>query len=100
MQVSIRELKANPARAIALTRAGERVEITSHRKVVAELVRPPGDAADRASSPQAVLQRLVNAGLVSEPATSAYSSPKRVVFAGASGVQPMSDLVLELRGER
>ncbi|MBE0474153.1 hypothetical protein [Rhodoferax sp.] len=40
MQVSIRELKANPARAIALMRSGQRVQITSHRKVVAELVAP------------------------------------------------------------
>ena len=40
MQVSIRELKANPAQAIALMRRGEIVQITSHRKVVAELVSP------------------------------------------------------------
>ena len=39
-QISIRELKANPARAIAMTQGGQRVQITSHRKVVAELVAP------------------------------------------------------------
>ena len=43
MQVSIRELKANPAQAIAHMQRGEVVQITSHRKVVAELVAPRAD---------------------------------------------------------
>ena len=40
MQVSIRELKANPARAIALMQGGETVQITLHSKVATELVPP------------------------------------------------------------
>jgi hypothetical protein len=41
MQVSIRELKANPARAIALVQQGQCIQITSHRRVVAEPATKP-----------------------------------------------------------
>jgi antitoxin (DNA-binding transcriptional repressor) of toxin-antitoxin stability system len=42
MQVSIRERKANPANAIAQVQQGVRVQITSHRKVVAFAPGPKG----------------------------------------------------------
>ena len=37
MQVSVRELKANPSRAINLMQPGEPIQMTAHRKVGAEL---------------------------------------------------------------
>ena len=46
MDISIRELKANPGAAIKRVQAGERVRITAHRKVVAELVAPGSPQAD------------------------------------------------------
>ena len=101
MQVSIRELKANPARAIALMQQGEQVQITSHRKVVAELV-PPGTRprADDALSDQQAMQRLVASGLVVEPATKPMRLGKAIIFPPGPNGQTMSDLVLELRGPR
>lgn len=69
MQVSIRELKANPARAIALTRQGERVQITSHRKVAAELVPPSAKPANETVlTDEEGMQRLIDSRLVAEPA--------------------------------
>ena len=101
MQVSIRELKANPARAIALTRQGERVQITSHRKVVAELV-PPGTTAPPkiALSDEEALQRLIDSGVIAERATQPFKLPIPVLFAPSEDGKTMSDLVLDMRGPR
>ena len=101
MQVSIRELKANPARAIAMIQQGERVQITSHRKVVAELVAPGASAA--ASPPltdEEGLQRLIDAGLIAERATKPMRLGKPIVFPPGPNGQTMSELVLEMRGPR
>lgn len=101
MQVSIRELKANPARAIALTRQGERVQITSHRKVVAELVPPAAAPAHNVvMSDDEALQRLVDAGLIAEPATHPLVLGEPIVFPPGPDGQTMSDLVIEMRGPR
>ena len=101
MQVSIRELKTNPARAIALMQQGELVQITSHRKVVAELVppgtRPPSNAA---LSDKEAMERLLASGLVVEPATKPMRLAKAIVFPPGPNGQTMSDLVIELRGPR
>jgi antitoxin (DNA-binding transcriptional repressor) of toxin-antitoxin stability system len=99
MQVSIRELKANPARAIAAIRPGEPVQITSHRKVVAELVAPARamPATPPMSDAQA-MQRLLDSGLVSKAASQAKSLPEPVIFSAAPDGKTMSDLVIELRG--
>ena len=101
MQVSIRELKSNPSRAIALMQQGELVQITSHRKVVAELV-PPGTRrpADAALSDEAAMQRLMASGLVVEPATKRFKLPTPVVFPPSPDGKSMSDLVIEMRGPR
>ncbi len=101
MQISIRELKANPSRAIALMQQGEQVQITSHRKVVAELV-PPGTKppAEATLSDQQVIQRLMASGLVVEPATKPMRLGKAIVFPPGPKGQTMSDLVLALRGPR
>lgn len=75
MQVSIRELKANPANAIAQLQ-GVRVQITSHRKVVAELVMP-GTAALAApvASDVEALQKLLASGMA-EPASKPFKLGK------------------------
>ena len=101
MQVSIRELKANPARAIALTRAGQRVQITSHRKVVAELVAPPPETPPmHALTDEEAIARLMASGFVAEPATMPLQLGKADVFPPDPDGQTMSDLVIELRGPR
>ena len=99
MQVSIRELKANPARAIALAQQGQRVQITSHRKVVAELVQPAEPTAPESPpSDEEALQRLIASGLIAKPATKPLKLGKAIVFAPGPEGQTMSDLVIELRG--
>lgn len=100
MQVSIRELKANPANAIAQVQQGVRVQITSHRKVVAELVMP-GTAALAAPvlSDAEAMQKYLAAGLA-EPATRPFKLGKPVVFPPGPKGQTMSDLVMALRGPR
>lgn len=101
---SIRELKANPARAIALTRQGMRVQITSHRKVVAEIVAPSvGLGGNQQGFPtmtdEEAVQKLVDAGLM-EPATMPFKLGKAIKFPPGPKGQTMSDLVIELRGPR
>jgi antitoxin (DNA-binding transcriptional repressor) of toxin-antitoxin stability system len=100
MQVSIRELKVNPARANAQVQQGVRVRITSHRKVVAELVMP-GTTALTAPAPSDAdaMQRLLASGLA-EPAGKPFKLGKAVVFAPGPRGQTMSNLVIELRGPK
>ncbi|MDP2366813.1 type II toxin-antitoxin system Phd/YefM family antitoxin [Rhodoferax sp.] len=101
MRVSIRELKANPTRAIALMRQGKQVQITSHRKVVAELVPPRQQATDKAEpSDDEAMQRLMDAGYIAEAATQPFRPGKAIVFPPGPDGQTMSDLVIELRGPR
>ena len=101
MQVSIRELKANPARAIAMTQAGQRVQITSHRKVVAELVAPTVAATPPPEmTDQEAMQRLLASGFVAEPATQPFKLPKAIKFEPSPDGKTMSDLVIEMRGPR
>jgi len=101
MQVSIRELKANPSRAIAMTRTGQRVQITSHRKVVAELVQPvvvPHPPA--VLSDDEVMQRLIASGCFAHVATEPFRLPKPVIFEPSPDGKNMSDFVIELRGPK
>lgn len=102
MQISIRELKANPAPAIALARHGQRVQITSHRKVVAELVAPTMLVEDNAipESDEEMMQRLLNTGLIAQPASQRFQLGQTVQFEPDSDTQSMSDWVMELRGMR
>jgi antitoxin (DNA-binding transcriptional repressor) of toxin-antitoxin stability system len=99
MQVSIRELKANPAQAIELAQKGELVEITSHRKVVAELVRPSTTRGVNVPSDTQALERLVASGLA-EPALIPLKLGRAVKLSKSSKGQSMSDLVSEMRGPR
>ena len=109
MQISIRELKANPSHAIARTQQGERVQITSHRKVVAELVRPFSLAADPAQVAGAVtnemtddeaLKKLLASGFTAQAATQSFQLGKAVKFPPGPAGQTMSDFVVALRAPK
>jgi len=101
MQVSIRELKANPARAIAAIRPGAPVQITSHRKVVAELVLPVSQPTPpKVLSDEQAMQRLIDAGYIAQLPTQPLRLPKPVVFSPSPDGQSMSDLVIKLRGPK
>ena len=101
MEISIRELKANPAKAIAQVRLGHRVQITSHRKVVAELVLPQTEpvAVPQSEDDQA-MARLLASGLVARPATKPFVLGPAIALPPGPDGQTMSDLVIELRGPR
>ena len=99
MEVSIRELKANPARAIALMQCGETVHITSHRKVVAELVAPTTTTVAKQNlSDEEALQKLQDSGAVAELPKKRFKLPVPVSFAPSKDGQSMSDLAMEMRG--
>lgn len=101
MQVSIRELKANPARAIAMTQGGQRVQITSHRKVVAELIEPKPVALPRlAVTDEEAMQRLMDAGFIAQAATQPLVLGEPIAFPPGPNGQTMSELVIELRGPK
>ena len=101
MQVSIRELKANPAQAIARMRRGEVVQITSHRKVVAELVAPRAQAPAQAEmTDEEAMQKLMDSGIVSIPASQPMRLGELIDFLPGPNGQTMSELVMEMRGPR
>ena len=113
MDISIRELKANPSRAIALMQQGTRVRITSHRKVVAELARPgtlpdsdadtePESESERVISAEdaAAVARLMASGFVAEPATQPLRVPTPLRLSPSPDGKTLSDLVIEGRGPR
>ena len=107
MDISIRELKANPSRAIALMQQGTRVRITSHRKVVAELARPgtlpntePEPEREISAEDAAAIARLMASGLVVEPATLPLRVPTPLRLSPSPDGKTLSDLVIEGRGPR
>ncbi|MCC6539475.1 MAG: type II toxin-antitoxin system prevent-host-death family antitoxin [Bryobacterales bacterium] len=63
METGIRELKDNLSQYIRRVEAGERVTVTAHGRVVAELVRP---AAAR-QAPQSQFERLIASGVITPP---------------------------------
>lgn len=64
MSTGIRELKDNLSAYIRRVESGERVSVTAHGRVVAELV-PPGGGAGRAATSQ--WEDLVAAGVLHAP---------------------------------
>jgi prevent-host-death family protein len=64
MMVGIRQLKANLSRYIRRVEAGERITVTAHGRVVAELV-PPETATRR--SPGSRWDELIAAGILHSP---------------------------------
>ena len=101
MQVSIRELKANPAQAIAMMRRGEIVQITSHRKVVAELVAPKTTPpAKQTMTDEEAMQRLFDSGAVAQMPTKPMRLGELITFPPGLNGQTMSEMVLDMRGSR
>jgi antitoxin (DNA-binding transcriptional repressor) of toxin-antitoxin stability system len=64
MQTGIRELKDNLSRYIRRVEAGQRIAVTAHGRVVAELV-PPGTALR--TSPASRWDQLIAAGILHPP---------------------------------
>ena len=60
MEIGIRELKNNLSQYIRRVEAGERVVVTAHGRVVAELVRPCGAADGQ-------LAQMIASGVVRTP---------------------------------
>lgn len=88
MQVPIRELKANLSRYLAQARAGEAVEVTSHRKTVARIVGVPATELDGVAS-------LAAQGAISwNGRKPKFRAPVKLSPRG----QPVGDMVLEDRG--
>lgn len=104
MQVSIRELKANPAHAIALMQRGETVQITSHRRVVAELVPPRTNTVAQTTqttqTDEEAMQKLIDSGALAQLPTRPFTLPVPVLFPPSEDGKSMSDLVIEMRGPR
>ena len=118
LQISIRELKARPAFAIARAREGVTVQITSHRKTVAQIVaadsspdlapkviakrKSPLDSSPSNSqlTTREVLERLRAASVQVTEASHSLSLGKPVTFAPLPDGRTMSELVLDMRGPR
>lgn len=66
MRTGIRELKDNLSRYIRRVEAGQRIAVTAHGRIVAELV-PPGTAARRSLAPGGRWDELVAAGVLHPP---------------------------------
>ncbi|OGT90438.1 MAG: prevent-host-death protein [Gammaproteobacteria bacterium RIFOXYA12_FULL_61_12] len=87
MEVSMREFKSHLSQYVLLAQAGQPIELTSHRKVVARLIGvPPTDSTGVA--------RLLAAGVASWQG----GKPEGAALALQAGGKPMSALVLEDRG--
>lgn len=63
MDVGIRELKDNLSRYIRRIGAGERIVVTAHGRVVAELVPPAADGRGRTSQ----FDQLIASGVITPP---------------------------------
>jgi len=64
METGIRELKNNLSSYIRRIEAGERIIVTAHGRVVAELVPPAADRQGRTSQ----FDQLIAAGVITPPA--------------------------------
>lgn len=64
MATGIRELKDNLSRYIRRIEAGERISVTAHGRVVAELIPPNGSAR---TSPGSRWEELIAAGVLHPP---------------------------------
>lgn len=87
MEVSMREFKAHLSQYVVQAQAGQAIELTSHRKVVARLVGVP--AAECVG-----VARLMASGTASWQG----GKPEGASFMVQPGGKTMSDLVLDDRG--
>ncbi len=114
LHISIGELKARPAYAIAKARAGIKVQITSHRKTVAQLVAADADvpaklpaklarktaASKQPMTAQEAVRLLRAAGVQVTEGTGLRTLPKPITLPPLPDGKTMSDLVSEMRGPR
>jgi antitoxin (DNA-binding transcriptional repressor) of toxin-antitoxin stability system len=111
IDISIRELKARPAQAIAKAQSGMRVNITSHKKTVANLIAPivlPADALEpriktathKTLTAKESLALMRAAGMTVTEATQPFTLPEYFTLPPLPNGQTMSDLVIEMRGPR
>jgi antitoxin (DNA-binding transcriptional repressor) of toxin-antitoxin stability system len=111
IDISIRELKARPAQAIAKAQSGMRVNITSHKKTVANLVAPivlPEDAlepriktaTERKMTVQEALARIRASGMTVIEAKENIKIGPPIVFPPMPDGRTMADLISENRGPR
>ncbi len=114
LHISIGELKARPAYAIAKARAGIKVQITSHRKTVAQLVAADADvpakpaakpARKTAASKQPMTAKeavrlLRAAGVQVIEGVGKLRLGEPIKFPPMPDGKTMSDLVSEMRGPR
>lgn len=87
MQVSVREFKSHLSQYVEQAQAGESIELTSHRKVVARIVGVPPTGSTGVT-------RLLAAGVASWK----DGKPAGAIFKLHAGGKPMSAMVLEDRG--
>lgn len=90
-QVSVRDLKAHLSQWLARVRAGEVVEVTSHRQPIARLTGLD-QAGSRSLSP---LQAAIDAGVVSWNGEKPQF-PAPITLSGEG--KPISEIVIEDRG--
>jgi antitoxin (DNA-binding transcriptional repressor) of toxin-antitoxin stability system len=111
IDISIRELKARPAQAIAKAQSGMRVNITSHKKTVANLVAPivlPKDAlepriktaSERKMTPAEAVARMRAAGLTIRESIGSIKIGAPIKFEALPDGRTMVDLISEIRGPR
>lgn len=111
IDISIRELKARPAAAIAKAQSGMRVNITSHKKTVANLVAPitlPSDALEprikpaptKVMTPSEAVALMRAAGLTVRESTGNIKIGPPIVFPPMPDGRTMADLISENRGPR
>jgi len=87
MQVSVRELKARLSEYLARAQAGEGVEVTSHRRVVARIVGVPGES-------DVGIARLLGSGAATWSGGKPVGASLRLSPHGKS----VSEMVVEDRG--
>lgn len=87
MQVSMQEFKSHLAKYVSKAQAGQTIELTSHRKVVAHIIGVPQSDSDDVA-------RLLAAGAAAWQG----GKPKGAAIVLQSIGKPVSTLVLEDRG--
>lgn len=114
LHISIGELKARPAYAIAKARAGIKVQITSHRKTVAQLIaaeadvplKPSAKPARKKMSPkqpmtaQEAVRLLRAAGVQVTQGVGKLRLGEPITLPPLPDGKTMSDLVSDMRGPR
>ena len=93
--VGVRELKNRLSEYLRLVKHGERVLVTEHGVVIAELRQPALTESEERYAGLAALARSGAAGAVRENEPSAYPRMRRVMRPGEA-----LDLLNELRGDR